>query len=284
MYPQPIKSGFNLTLTAATGIGLSLGVAIVLNSNISFASDSATGTKDIQVETKTEPVPNPGNNTPVPNNPPPVPNNPPAPNTTKPTDSTQSTNTGRRFTCEVQNGQYTVMYYPQNQNGQGYAWATPTGMGDGWSPERRCNEISNRLETYRPDGLLEMQIAKYNIYNIVCITTQKNPTCRIVLTVPLDQDPKMVRDRIFNNLTVADSGQKTDAVNTFLPGDNEGKIIQDTLGINIPGLGGRSNSVSSPDRINLLPFLAPTDGGTGTKLRSGIPMDTPHRLNPNNFR
>ncbi len=89
-----------------------------------------------------------------------------------------------RFTCQMMNGQYTVMYHPESQKGQSYQWANPTGLGGGWTAERRCNEISRRLEFYRPDGLQEMKTAMENGYNTVCVTTQKVPGCRIVLTVP----------------------------------------------------------------------------------------------------
>ncbi|NJN90156.1 MAG: hypothetical protein HC878_07090, partial [Leptolyngbyaceae cyanobacterium SL_5_14] len=104
------------------------------------------------------------------------------------------------------------MYYPQSQPGQAYAWATPTELGGGWTEERRCNEISRRLEFYRPDGLLEMQTGVENGYSTICVTTQQNASCRIVLTVPPGQDPLVTRDRVFENLAVADRGQQTDSV------------------------------------------------------------------------
>jgi hypothetical protein len=110
------------------------------------------------------------------------------------------------------------MYHPESQPNQGYPWATPGTLGGGWTPELRCNEISRRLELYRPDGLVEMRNAVENNYNTVCVTTQKNPSCRIVLTVPPGQDPELTRNRVFQNLTVADTGERTDAVNTFCRG------------------------------------------------------------------
>ncbi|XPM57456.2 MAG: COP23 domain-containing protein [Leptolyngbya sp. IPPAS B-1204] len=101
-----------------------------------------------------------------------------------PTSTTTQNLNDVRFSCQVVNGQYTVMYNPQSQPGQYYPWATPTAMGGGWSPDRRCNEISRRLEFYRPDGLLELQTGLENGYNTVCVTTEAMPSCRIVLTVP----------------------------------------------------------------------------------------------------
>ena len=37
-----------------------------------------------------------------------------------------------RFTCQLNNGQYTVMYNPESQPEQAYAWAIPGDMGSNW--------------------------------------------------------------------------------------------------------------------------------------------------------
>lgn len=174
-----------------------------------------------------------------------------------------------RFTCEVSSSEYTVMYRPQSQPSQSYAWAKPGELGGGWTPERRCAEISRRLEFYRPDGLLEMQTAIENGYNTICVTTEQVPGCRIVLTVPPGQDPIATRDRVFSNLTVADGGQQTSAVNTFT-GNNDGGIINrigQAIGVDLSSLSGRRSDAGSTGNINLRPFLDTADGGTGTKLR-----------------
>lgn len=173
-----------------------------------------------------------------------------------------------RFTCQLVNGAYTVMYQPESQPGRTYAWATPTALGGGWGEERRCNEISRRLEFYRPDGLLELQTGIENEYDVVCATSQKDPACRIVFTVPPGQDPQITRDRVFENLTLADRGDETQAINTFVDGgrglDILGQLNRE-LGIDLSSLGQRRRSPS--EAINLRPFLDPADGGTGRRLR-----------------
>ncbi|UZQ53133.1 COP23 domain-containing protein [Trichothermofontia sichuanensis B231] len=205
-----------------------------------------------------------------------------------------------RFTCQFYNGQYTVMYHPASQPDQAYPWATPTALGGGWSPERRCNEISRRLEFYRPDGLLELRTAVENNYDTVCVTTQQNPTCRIVLTVPPGQNPEMTRDRVFQNLVVADSGQSTQAVTTFVEGQETNGLINqigNLLNIHLPRTSGnsgarpRENIRTATGDINLRPFLDRQDGGTGSYLQGGIRLNASpaqtgsgSQLNPNNFR
>ncbi|MCW6034850.1 COP23 domain-containing protein [Spirulina subsalsa FACHB-351] len=214
-----------------------------------------------------------------------------------------------RFTCQSNNGSYTVMYTPKEQPEYAYPWASPQDLGGGWTADKRCNTISQRLEQYRPDGLLELRTGVENNYNVICVTTQTDPSCRIVLTVPPGQDPIATRDQVFQNLTLADSGQATQGVNTFINGGNMGGIIGELgnmLGIDPSSLGGILGGsgatgggapLSSPGGINLRPFLAPSDGGTGTHLRQSSPIrNTPRpvrnpgnpgsgrTLNPDNFR
>jgi hypothetical protein len=184
-----------------------------------------------------------------------------------------------RFTCQMHNGQYTVMYTPESQSSQAYPWAVPGDMGSTWTAQRRCNEISARLESYRPDGLLELQTGLENGYNTVCVTTESAPSCRIVFTVPEGQDPITTRDQVFENLTLADSGQQTQGVNTLVGGSND---ILGQIG-NILGTGGTPSTISAGGSgINLKPFLSPADGGTGARLTSGSTGG--RTLNPDNFR
>ena len=182
-----------------------------------------------------------------------------------------------RFTCETEQGLPTVMYHPSSQPSQAYAWATPIELGGGWTPERRCAEISRRLEFYRADGLLELQTGFENGYDTVCVTTRADYRCRIVLTVPPGQNPELIRDRVFQNLAIADSGQSTLPVTTFTEGRSSRNWL-DLLGQvtnrDLSGLGripAPQPQTPQPrtlsNGIDLRPFLDPADGGTGQHLR-----------------
>ena len=198
------------------------------------------------------------------------------PGTSSPSPTAQNGDT--RFSCELVDGEYTVMYFPESQPNQGYPWAIPSELGGGWTPQRRCDAIVSRFEQYRQDGLLELTTGTENGYDTICVTTQVDPTdCRLVLTVPPGQDPQLTRDLIFDNLLVADDGGSTQGVYTF--GDSQGgnRDILGEIG-NVLG-GGSSNSgtsarKSSPENINLKPFLDPADGGTGRHLRSNSAAPT----------
>jgi len=190
--------------------------------------------------------------------------------------------TEARFECQISNGEYTVMYLPENQPENAYAWATPGDMGGGWTAERRCFTISDRLESYRPEGLAELQVGMENGYDTVCATTEQFPSlCKIVFTVPPGQNPVITRDLVFENLALADGGTNTTVVNTFTGSSDSGLLGEIGNVINgFPMPGG--SAASSRDGINLKPFLSPADGGTGTALRNTA--STGRTLNPDNFR
>ena len=191
-----------------------------------------------------------------------------------PSSSSQTSNRNgdTRFTCNFVDGEYVVLYNPENQANSSFPWAIPSALGGGWTPERRCNEITNRLENYRSDGLLEMSTGIENGYDTICVTTSIDPSdCRIVLTVPPGQDPQVTRDAVFENLLIADDGGATQGVFTY--GDNGSADILGEIG----GIFGASKSKRrSPDKIDLRPFLDPSDGGTGSQLKNNV---SPQRNN-----
>ncbi|MBD2164229.1 hypothetical protein H6G04_07390 [Calothrix membranacea FACHB-236] len=217
----------------------------------------------------------------------------PIPTGTATNTTTYPTAEGARFSCQTYNGQYTVMYQPESQPGQYFAWAAPQALGGGWDVNRRCQTIAQRLESYRPDGLQELQVTRLNNENIVCVTTEADPSCRIVLTVPRDKDPYTIRNSIFQNLTTADSGQQTIAVNTYR---NNRNGVGDLYNLGRTLLGGNRASASKSG-INLKPFLDRKDGGNGSGLKNGVALRNRSngqttvrqqqngvRLDPNRFR
>ena len=67
-------------------------------------------------------------------------------------------------------------------------------------------------------------------------------------------------------LLIADDGLQTQGVYTYGE-QNSGNILND-IGQVLGGKKVRNNS-QSPGKINLRPFLDPTDGGTGSQLNKG---------------
>ncbi len=187
--------------------------------------------------------------------------------------------TDARFECQISNGNYTVMYLPKSQPDQAYAWATPAAMGGGWTAENRCYTISERLESYRPEGLTQLQVGKENGYDIVCATTEQEPSlCKIVFTVPTGQNPVATRDQVFENLTLADGGSETTGVNTFTGTGSNNILGQITAALDLPF---PKRTAATRNGINLKPFLDINDGGTGAALNQ---RPTARPLNPDSFR
>lgn len=181
------------------------------------------------------------------------------------------------FSCQQSpDREPTVMYQPESQPDQLYAWATPRQMGGGWTPQRRCEEIARRLESYRPDGLRELRTGRENGMDVVCATTDDNPACRIVFTVPPGQDAFITRNQVFENLLTADSGQNTLPVYTFSA--RGGGLLNLT-----PSLNRRRPSASTIRNnkapLNLKRYLDPKDGGT-LRPRSTTTKPTTTPSNP----
>ena len=154
------------------------------------------------------------------------------PGTVPPPPSTVAQNAETRFRCELVDGEYTVMYFPESQPNQSYPWAIPSELGGGWTPQKRCDAITERFEEYRGEGLLELATGTENGYDTICVTTQLDPSdCKLILTVPPGQDPQLTRDLIFDNLLVADDGQQTQGVYTFGDGQSNDDILGEVEGI-----------------------------------------------------
>jgi hypothetical protein len=205
---------------------------------------------------------------------------PPTPKTSVPSGGNQA-----RFMCETMSNEQTVTYHPVDRPGDRYAWAVPSTMGSNWSASKRCTEIARRLEEYRRDGLKELRTEVKNNYDTVCVTTERNSECRLVFTVPQGQDAIATRDSVFRNLTLADGGQRTTGVNTYVDGGNNG--LGNLFGNIIPQGGNNTiaptPALQSKQSIDLRPFLSTQDGGTATQLRPAKATDA-KKLNPNRFR
>lgn len=196
--------------------------------------------------------------------------------------SNTAQNADTRFSCELVNGEYTVMYSPESQPDQSYPWAIPTQLGGGWTPQKRCDTITERFEKYRTEGLLELATSSENGYDTICVTTNLDPSdCKLILTVPPGQDPQLTRDLIFDNLLVADDGQQTEGVYTFGDGQSGDDIlgqVEQVLG----GSGKKKAARTGSGNINLRPFLDPADGGTGQQLTKGKSAGNSAVPQPNN--
>ncbi|MCG8361916.1 MAG: COP23 domain-containing protein [Pseudanabaenales cyanobacterium] len=103
-----------------------------------------------------------------------------------------------RFYCALQadptrgGDVWTVMYRRSDKNAKPWLRMVRT-MGEDWDTQSRCEEIANRLDIYRQDGLLGFEYrnnpntpSQY----VICAKTQvSEDNCPLIVTLLPDDDP-----------------------------------------------------------------------------------------------
>ncbi len=98
---------------------------------------------------------------------------------------------GQGFYCDTSGGSPATMY----QNSQGsierwISWDSNFFSDAGWTPATRCNEVSNRLESFRTAKLLKyVTVGRMNGENVICTASEKNGRCSgLIYTLKPGQD------------------------------------------------------------------------------------------------
>lgn len=79
-------------------------------------------------------------------------------------------------------------------------WTSNTFDGAGWTPERRCQEVSQRFETYRQQGRLAfVTTGRMNGLPVICTAPKEGATCDgLLYTLKPTQDPTVALRRLFD--------------------------------------------------------------------------------------
>ena len=101
-----------------------------------------------------------------------------------------------RFSCELrrdtERGEYvwTVMYDDGNKKQPWLGMVIP--MGGVWTPERRCQEIEKRLESFREDGLVSLGYRddpNTPQQQVLCVKTKlSGESCPLLMTLDVGTD------------------------------------------------------------------------------------------------
>jgi hypothetical protein len=98
---------------------------------------------------------------------------------------------GQGFYCDMSGGSPATMY----QNSQGgtekwISWDSNFFADAGWTPAARCNEVSNRLESFRTAKLLKyVTVGMINGERVICTASEKNGRCSgLIYTLKPSQD------------------------------------------------------------------------------------------------
>jgi len=78
-------------------------------------------------------------------------------------------------------------------------WTSSVFTGDGWSPERRCQEVSSRFSDFNNnDQLRYLTTGKMNGMNVICVALNKGDRCSgLVYTLKPGQNPTATLYKLF---------------------------------------------------------------------------------------
>lgn len=139
--------------------------------------------------------------------------------------SAQSTSTSRTFECKTVSGVPTTVVKDSRGERQMIRWTTHTG-GAGYTPQRRCQEVSNRMNTYFSKSGQYITHGVMNRQKVLCITDQLGKDCLerergLLYTLKPDQDPKTTLEDLFelNDVNVARGPRREPPCPTYVSVD-----------------------------------------------------------------
>lgn len=78
-------------------------------------------------------------------------------------------------------------------------WTSSVFTNDGWSPERRCQEVSSRFTEFNNSNQLRyLTTGQMNGMNVICVALNKGDRCSgLVYTLKPGQNPTQTLNRLF---------------------------------------------------------------------------------------
>jgi Circadian oscillating protein COP23 len=110
-------------------------------------------------------------------------------------------NSGVRFYCGTSNGERATIVKTATQGEVPLIiWAYP-GFGSEFTPEKRCQIVSQRFQSYYEEGTLDYVTAeRIRGYDTVCVARSQGGRCegRILFTLPPGRNANDAIEQIFN--------------------------------------------------------------------------------------
>jgi hypothetical protein len=110
------------------------------------------------------------------------------------------------FTCQISAGLPTTIASTDTSTTVSVIrWTSNAFDGAGWTPERRCQEVSQRFETYRRQNRLTyITTGRINGLPVICTTASDGGACDgLLYTLKPGQDPTLALQRLFDVRTKA---------------------------------------------------------------------------------
>lgn len=105
------------------------------------------------------------------------------------------------FTCSTSNGvPTTVATTDTGRTVPMIRWTSNAFDGAGWSPQRRCQEVSQRFESFRQQGRLAfITTGRMNSLPVICTAAKDGGACDgLLYTLKPSQDPTLALQRLFD--------------------------------------------------------------------------------------
>ncbi|MEB3167485.1 MAG: COP23 domain-containing protein [Synechococcaceae cyanobacterium] len=105
------------------------------------------------------------------------------------------------FSCGASNGvPATIANTDDGRSVPMIRWTSNAFDGAGWTPQRRCQEVSQRFETYRQQGRLAfVTTGRINGLPVICTATSDGGPCDgLLYTLKPGQDPTLALKRLFD--------------------------------------------------------------------------------------
>lgn len=114
----------------------------------------------------------------------------------------------RSFTCSTDRGvPTTIALMESGKRIPVIRWVSDTFSGSGWSPQRRCQEVSERFSNLNNQKLLNYLTTGYlNGMGVICAAINKGDSCTnntLLYTLKPGQNPTQTLKSLFNVRTYA---------------------------------------------------------------------------------
>lgn len=105
------------------------------------------------------------------------------------------------FSCSTRNGvPTTIASTDDGRTVPMIRWTSNAFDGAGWTPQRRCQEVSQRFESYRQQGRLAfITTGRINGLPVICTAASDGSPCDgLLYTLKPGQDPTLALRRLFD--------------------------------------------------------------------------------------
>jgi Circadian oscillating protein COP23 len=109
-----------------------------------------------------------------------------------------------QFFCGISEGKPSTVVRTSRGNVPLIVWNNETFSSSGWTPKRRCEEVSTRFQRFNDNGQLRfMRAGTFNGQKVLCIDRAKGSgTCSsaaaVVLTLPQRSDANQVLEQMLD--------------------------------------------------------------------------------------